>query len=63
MDMEKAIEHLKDRIEIRCIGCGKLLGKVPTNTEAEIEMKCSKCKEIHNYKIGRIEKCKEILNF
>ncbi|WP_159436150.1 hypothetical protein [Anaerosalibacter sp. Marseille-P3206] len=46
---------MEDRIEIRCIGCGKLLGKVPTNTEAEaeIEMKCPKCKEIHAYRIGR----------
>ena len=44
---------MEDRIEIRCIGCGKLLGKVPTNTEVEIEMKCPKCKEIHTYRIGK----------
>lgn len=44
---------MEDRIEIRCIRCGKLLGKVPVGTNAEIEIKCPKCKEIHDYRIGK----------
>lgn len=38
--------------EIRCIRCKKLLGRVPEKTEAEIEMKCPKCKMVHTYKIN-----------
>ncbi|HHV27405.1 Com family DNA-binding transcriptional regulator [Anaerosalibacter bizertensis] len=46
---------VKDRIEIRCVRCNKLLGKVPEGTIAEIEMKCTKCKTIHTYKINNTE--------
>lgn len=45
----------KGIIEIRCINCNKLLGKVPGNTIAEIEMKCTKCKTIHTYRIRNIK--------
>lgn len=41
-----------NRIEIRCIGCGKLLGRAPADTDTTIWIKCAKCKTIHNYKIG-----------
>lgn len=42
--------------EIRCVGCGKLLGRVPKDTDTTIEIKCVKCKTIHTYKIGDKEK-------
>lgn len=38
-------------IEIRCINCNKLLGKVPDDETFKIELKCQKCKTIHMYKI------------
>lgn len=45
-----------NRIEIRCVGCGKLLGRVPGDTNTTIEIKCAKCKIIHTYKIGKEDK-------
>lgn len=39
----------KTLIEIRCINCSKLLGKVPDNETFEIEIKCPKCKTLHTY--------------
>jgi phage FluMu protein Com len=41
--------------EIRCINCKKLLGKVPKNTEVEIEIKCPKCKTTHKYILEALE--------
>lgn len=41
-----------NRIEIRCVECGKLLGRVPEDTNTTIEIKCAKCKAIHTYEIG-----------
>lgn len=41
--------------EIRCIRCNKLLGTVPKGTKLEkgINIKCTKCKLLHNYKLGK----------
>jgi phage FluMu protein Com len=37
--------------EIRCIACKKVLGKISKGTEVEIEIKCSRCKTTHTYKL------------
>ena len=42
---------MEDRIEIRCIRCKKLLGRVPAGTVADVEIKCPKCKTVHTYKL------------
>ena len=44
---------MEDRIEIRCIRCKKLLGKVPIGTVADVEIKCPKCKTVHTYKLDK----------
>ncbi len=41
--------------EIRCICCRKLLGKIPKQTKAKIEIKCPKCKTIHVYDTEALE--------
>lgn len=41
--------------EIRCVNCNKLLGKVMKSMEGEVEIKCSKCKQKHIYKIEALE--------
>lgn len=43
---------MENKQEIRCINCEKLLGRVPKNTIAKIEIKCPKCKYIHTYQLG-----------
>jgi Mu-like prophage protein Com. len=36
-------------MEIRCKHCGKLLAKV--EGKADIEIQCSRCKQVHTYNI------------
>lgn len=38
-------------MKIKCIKCGKNLGEVKKNISFEIEIKCTRCKTKHTYKI------------
>lgn len=51
------MEEIKEQqICIRCTSCNKLLGKVPLDTVADIEIKCPRCGIKYTYKVGEEEK-------
>lgn len=48
-------DNREQQMCIRCVNCNKLLGKVPIDTVAEIEMKCPRCRVEFTYKLGEEE--------
>lgn len=44
---------MENKIEIRCIRCNKLLCRVPVGTVVDVEIKCTKCKTVHTYKLDK----------
>jgi len=47
------MEEIKEpQLCIRCIRCNKLLGKVPIDTVANINLKCPRCRTDYVYKLG-----------